>query len=184
MRSFVALEVPEPLRTALLDAQEVVPVGRGVPEENLHVTLAFLGDQPDAVLEELHRALDDRPLPACRLKVEGVETYGGRIPRLIAAELARDPGLLALHGAVHRAARAAGIDMPRERFRPHVTLVRFGSGIRKADRPRLRRALDELAGLATAPVAGEAVTLYRSHRTSDGAIHDPLARYALGAAPA
>ncbi|WP_084514057.1 RNA 2',3'-cyclic phosphodiesterase, partial [Salipiger mucosus] len=178
MRCFLALTIPGPLVPPLLAVQEAVPVGRPVPEENLHVTLAFLDEQDEESLDELDFALQARRLEACTLAVEGLAGFG-REPRLLAAELVRAPGLMALRRSVMGAVRAAGIVLPRTRFRPHVTLIRFGSGLAPAERPLLDRALRDVAGLTTPPVPAEKVALMSSTRTEDGALYETLAEYPL-----
>ncbi len=115
MRCFLALPLPEALIAPLLAVQGAVPVGRAVPEENLHVTLAFLGEVAEADLRELDLELGGAALPGCFLQVAGLESFGGRAPKLLAAALRPDPGLLALHGRVARACRAAGIELERRR---------------------------------------------------------------------
>jgi len=179
MRSFLAVALPESLRQALVRVQAAVPVGRPVDEDNLHLTLAFLDDQPDHALAALHDALVARSLPAARLDVSGIALFGGRVPRLLAADVVREPGLVALRDACLGAVREAGIALPRSRFRPHVTLVRFGPGIRDAG-PRLERAVAALAGLRLPGMAAEAVGLYASTLTPAGPVYEELARYGLG----
>ncbi|MBR9844371.1 MAG: hypothetical protein GYB25_14515 [Rhodobacteraceae bacterium] len=51
------------MRAAVAALQDELRVGRKPPEENLHLTLAFLDDQPEAVLSELHEALQAEALP-------------------------------------------------------------------------------------------------------------------------
>ena len=46
MRAFLALDLPQETRDALIRVQADLPVGRPVPCENLHLTLAFLDEQP------------------------------------------------------------------------------------------------------------------------------------------
>ncbi|MCR8547905.1 RNA 2',3'-cyclic phosphodiesterase [Salipiger sp. P9] len=180
MRCFLALPIPEPLLPALLDVQEAVPVGRAVPEENLHLTLVFLDDQPQTALQELHLALESRALPGCTLALTGLALFGGRRARLLAADVARAPALMALQRAAMRAVSAAEIALPRARFRPHVTLVRFGAGLREADRLRLDAALARFAGLATPPAPVAALRLVGSVLTPEGAVYETLAEYPLG----
>ena len=179
MRCFLALPIPEPLLPPLLAVQEAVPVGRAVPEDNLHLTLAFLGDRPEAELRELHLVLGQRALPAVTLALAGLATFGGRRVKLLAAEVTKVPALVALQREAVRAATAAGMALPRERFRPHVTLLRFGAGLRDADRPRLDAALAPLAGLSTAAEPVAEMRLVGSTLTPEGAVYDTLAEYPL-----
>ncbi|WP_417743447.1 RNA 2',3'-cyclic phosphodiesterase [Salipiger sp.] len=181
MRCFLALPIPEPLLPPLLAVQEAVPVGRAVPEDNLHLTLAFLGDRPEAELRELHLALGQRALPAATLALSGLATFGGRRIKLLAAEVTKTPALVALQREALRAVTAAGIELPRERFRPHVTLLRFGAGLREGDRTGLDAALAPLAGLSTAAAPVAEMRLVGSTLTPEGAVYDTLAEYPLEA---
>ncbi|WP_417721626.1 RNA 2',3'-cyclic phosphodiesterase [Salipiger sp.] len=183
MRCFLALPLPEEMIGPLLHLQEAIPVGREVPEENLHVTMAFLGNQDRATLEELHMALEMRRFAAAALAVRGLSVIGGRVPKLLAADLARTAALRALRDAVAGAVRAARVTLPRERFRPHVTLVRFGGGLKTDDAMRLDRALRGLAGFVTSPAEATALRLVASHLTPDGAIYETLAEYPLAPPP-
>lgn len=183
MRAFLALPLPEPLIPPLLAVQEALPVGRAVPEENLHVTLAFLGDVEEAELQELHLELEGQALPGCWLRVTGLESFGGRSPKLLAAAVAPEPGLSALQGRVVRACRAAGIELERRRFRPHVTLTRFGAGLRGEGLARFERAVAGQVALTTGTEAAEELRLVASTLTPEGAIYETLAAYALPSPP-
>lgn len=183
MRAFLAIALPEDLHAALLDVQADLP-GRPAPEENLHLTLAFLGDVTPHELEELHLDLSGRTLPGCDLAVTGLAGFGGRTPRVIAAEVAKSPALAALHRTVMGAVRAAGLDLPRARFRPHVTLTRLRPRPDPVERRKLDAALTALAGLHLPPVPAGDLGLCRSQLTPGGAIHHELAAYPLEAGPA
>ncbi|MDO6583968.1 RNA 2',3'-cyclic phosphodiesterase [Salipiger sp. 1_MG-2023] len=179
MRCFLALPVPDALIPPLLAVQEAIPVGRAVPEENLHLTLAFLDEQPDYALAELDAALAP-VLPGCALALDGLVSFGGRRVKLLAAGVVPEPGLVALRATVLAAVRAAGIELPRERFRPHITLIRFGAGLRESDRARLEAGVAQVAGLRSAPEPACALRLVGSVLTPGGAIYETLAEWPLG----
>lgn len=174
MRSFVAVEMPGEMREAMVAMQVGLP-GRHVPEENLHLTLAFLGEVEEARLHDLHGVLSGLKLAAPMLRVTARDVFEGRKPVLAFATLAPDPGLEAARRAVRQAARDVGIALGRERFRPHVTLSRFGRGISGRDAERLAARLGPVAG----PVEGRAARfgLYRSDLRADGPRYELLAGY-------
>ena len=177
MRVFLALPVPEALALPLLSVQERIRVGRPVPEEDLHLTVAFLDDQPDDALEALHEGLEARRLPPCRITPRALSVFSPRKPRLLALDCERDAALVALHEAVRSAAREAGIALGRERFRPHVTLVRF-SRLHPDEEAKIARVLGALPDAALPdPVPAGPLTLYSSTLTESGPIYEALAEY-------
>jgi len=177
MRAFLALPLPETTLAALVAAQDLVPVGRPVPEDNLHLTIAFLGEVSDAVLAELDDLLSATPLPTAQVEFDGLGTFGDMERGLVCAQVLPDAGLSALHAKVAQVARMAGADLPRRRFRPHVTLSRANRQPTGPARDRLAAALGkrvEIPGFAATELV-----LFRSTLSSAGARHDPLAHYPL-----
>lgn len=177
MRAFLALPVPEPALTALVALQSALPVGRPVPEGNLHLTLAFLGDASEATLADLDEILSATPLPQAELRFTGLGTFAQIERGLIFAAVEPVPDLVSLQAKVARAVRMAGLDLPRKRFRPHVTLAR-------ANRQPKGPARDRMAAALGLPIDVPAVTaieavLYRSTLGPGGARHDALASYGL-----
>ena len=180
MRAFLALPVPETLWAPLGSIQDRIKTGRRVDEEDLHLTIAFLDDQHPNALEALHEELEARMLPQVEIVPSALAVFGTKKPRLLALDCEATPPLVALHDAARSAARMAGIALPRARFRPHVTLVRF-SRLAPDEAARIAAALARLpdAGLPD-PVPAEALTLYSSTLTESGPIYEPLAEYPLG----
>ncbi len=182
MRVFVALELPEPLVAPITRLQAGLTVGRIVPEDNLHLTLAFLGEigepQAWAVAEALAEALAAPAQPAVALTLRGLDLFGGRRPNVLFVS-AHGPGLAPLHDKVLHAVRAAGVELPRTRFRPHVTLARFGRDITAKDQARLGEFLALNGAFSLPAERADTVTLYRSHLREAGAVHDPLAQFRL-----
>lgn len=177
MRTFLALALPDPAIEALSALQDRLPVGHHVDPDDLHVTLAFLGDAPRDVLDEIDMALSVLRVPPPRIEIRGLDTFGSDPPRLVHVAVLPDPALLHLQRKVARVARTAGADLPRSRFVPHVTLARFGRGIGPDDLARLGRFLQAHGDFRLDPFPVEAVGLYRSHRTGNGNTYDLLETY-------
>lgn len=181
IRSFVALPVPDDVAGTLEAAQAGLRTGLPVPEENFHITLAFLGEQREDVLEDLHGELDAIRVPKLTLAVDGVDTFGGAEPRIAHARIAPDPDLARLRKAVARAARTCGIEGDGKPFKPHVTLVRFPrGGLTPEDAADLDAWLARRVGLTSEPFEVETFGLYRSTLTRNGPAYDLMAEYALG----
>ena len=96
MRAFVALPVPEALHPPLEVVQAALGVGRLMPPENWHVTLAFLDDQPTERLEEMHGALEQITQPGLDLEIRGLGVFGSRKPRLLYAAVTPSEALTTL----------------------------------------------------------------------------------------
>lgn len=180
MRSFIAIPVPQERAAALLDVQRALGVGRLVPPENWHVTLAFAGDQPVAALERLDEGLRGLAAPGFDMRIAGVDIFGRRHPALLFAGVARSEPLVQLRGKVRAAVRAAGIALPRERFRPHVTLARFSRRMTAMQTRRIAGVLAVWGDLDAGCIPVSRIALYRSQLGPDGPIYEALADYPLG----
>lgn len=179
MRCFVALNLPETVLDSLCGVQQVVRAGRAVPRENMHLTLAFLEDQPEDVLEELHEDLSLIRVPPFEVVVSGLGSFGGDCPRMLYAGVEASPALIGLRRRVLSAARAAGIKLARERFQPHVTLARFRRDEGAQAATAVAWAMRTHGGLSLPAFQAKEFTLFQSKLTPGGAVHDPLAEYPL-----
>jgi 2'-5' RNA ligase len=178
MRTFLALELDEPLRAALAVEQFLLPLPRRKPVENLHLTLSFLGEQPDPVLEAVHEALLSLRLSAFALTLAGFGLFGGDCPRALYAAAIPDAPLLRLQHKVEVIARRAGAVIEARRFIPHVTLGRFRPpGLDAA--MRLERAVVDRAGFRAGPMEVRDFVLYRSILSHPSPRYEVLARYPL-----
>lgn len=178
-RLFVALDLPEVTRDQLMGVSEGLGIGREVEAENLHLTLAFLDSQPDDVLDPLHDGLSAISALQVRLDLGGLEVWGGKHPSALVMLVERVPELLHLQDRVCNAARGAGIELPRRRFKPHVTLVRFARGMPPDIQIRLQQFVASKSPLRMPLAEGTTVSLYQSTLRDDGPIYEALATYPL-----
>lgn len=177
MRAFVSLPVPEDLAERL-ETLAALRFGRAVPAENMHVTLAFLDDQPEASLQALHEVLEAQVLRAPQIAVTGLDVFGGDKPRSLIAAIAPDEVLTELRKKVRQAARSAGIALSHERFRPHITLRRF-QRLSPEERDGLERLLAAQGGFTWPAFRPAEVEMVQSTLTQGGAVYDTLVRYPL-----
>ena len=165
-RLFVALDLPDGIRATLATTPIDRKTWRPIPEPNLHVTLAFLGNRPasdvDLIRPVIEAEHDAPPLALGRILT---------LKRVLAAEITGD--LSALQARIATALQHVGVYTPEaRRFRPHVTLARL--------RPRIKPPLGTTLTLEPQSFHGEAVTLYASRLHPDGARYEALVRSRLG----
>lgn len=179
MRAFVAIPLPDGITDTLAMVAGGLGVGRPVPPENMHVTLAFLEDLPAGTLVELGGQLSEIDMSSFGMRITGLDVFGGRKPRLLIAGVEPSAPLNKLRNKVRAAARSAGIALPRARFRPHVTLARFPREITRSETNRIGAFLASEGVIAAAPFNVRQFTLYRSRLEPDGARYESLADYPL-----
>lgn len=178
MRAFVAIDMPDPVRSALESLQEAMPLGRPVDPDQMHLTLTFLGEQPDDLIEAAHHALEGIRFPPFGMRLAGLGTFGDRQPTVLWAGV-RDPSpVKALHDRILPALHGAGIVLERRRFRPHVTLARFDRTA-PADHERLARFLTRWEAFPSPAFTVGSFGLWRSTLLKAGAVHEELASYPL-----
>lgn len=178
IRAFLGLDLPAPIKSQLVLEQFMLPVKDRIAPENMHITLVFLGNVAEPVLEDLHLSLDTTELgPPLHLQLKGLGLFGKSEPHNLHAVVAPDPRLAALHAKLVRMAQRAGIDPDARRFGPHVTLSRLPKG--SFERAELEAAIVRDALWTSDPFEVGAVTLFRSTLTKSGAVYDTLAEYNL-----
>jgi RNA 2',3'-cyclic 3'-phosphodiesterase len=175
MRTFLALSVPANVRAHLSVQQFLLPVPNIVPPESFHITLAYLGEVPDAVLEGVHDRLLGLRFAAFDLHLHGLGLFGHAKPNTVYACVMPSDPLARLQAKVATMARAAGVVIPAARFLPHVTLGRFRTPPPE-DCMRIERSVAESGAFRTEPFRISEVILYESF---PGPRYDVLASYPL-----
>jgi 2'-5' RNA ligase len=179
IRAFVGIALPQTVVRALTAAQTGLPSGRPVAPESFHITLAFLGENPGPLVEDIHLALEAIRAPAFELTLSGVGLFGNERPRVLYATVQPEPALKHLRGKVMQAARSAGLSLPGERYHAHVTLARFNSGLTGEPAQELRDFAARRMDLSAGPFAVDAFQLYRSTLGRKGPVYEELAAYPL-----
>lgn len=178
LRLFVALRPPVAIRERLLGLMGGIAGARWQDDEQLHLTLRFVGEVDERTAEDLAAALAQVHAPVPRVALAGVGRFGdARRATALWAGVAPHDGLARLHRKVDQACGRAGLPSERRAYLPHVTLARLPRSA-GAD-PAVDRWLVAAAGLASAPFDMGWLILYESRFGRDGARYEPLARWPL-----
>ncbi|MGE0734363.1 MAG: RNA 2',3'-cyclic phosphodiesterase [Alphaproteobacteria bacterium] len=175
LRLFVGLALPRQIRRSLADLCHGIPDAAWTPEENLHLTLRFLGEVSESEAQDVDAALLGLDAPAFELTIKGIGWFGGHKPRLLYAGIAPEPNLNYLRDRVESAIARAGLPREERKFVPHVTLARL-KGEMGHHLAQFHAAHNTMR---LGPVEIDEVTLFRSDVGHMGSIYTPLVEYPL-----
>ena len=175
-RLFVALEIPEHVKVSLGNLQACFPGLKWTPASNLHLTLRFIGQVPQAHTERVQQALRHVKSGSFRLTVAGLGLFQRKAGGVLWAGVHKEPALLALKERVDEALRAsAGLNLAAEAFSPHLTLSR----LKNAVSPSLKAQVQVKAAENFGEIFVAGFTLFRSFLQPSGARHESVERYLL-----
>ena len=175
IRLFVALELPETVRERLAGLDGGVPGARWVNDDQLHLTLRFIGEVPENVGHDVDDALMSIRAPAFELELAGVGEFGGKNPRALWAGVRPNPALVHLQKKIETALQRIGLEAETRKFSPHVTLARM----RSAPQEKIVAFLTHYALFASGPFRVERFVLFSSHQGSGGSVYHPERLYPL-----
>ena len=141
LRLFFALWPDPATRAAIAEVVSAVAKeshGRGVTADNIHLTLAFLGGQPAARVQELCALAAAIEVAPFRLVLDEIGCFRKAGIAWLGASAA-PPELVALHAGLGRVLNGAGIALDARPFAPHLTLARR---ITRAVQRRLAEPID------------------------------------------
>jgi RNA 2',3'-cyclic 3'-phosphodiesterase len=182
IRAFLGIDLPQAVRGTCRVQQFLLPLPRKIEPENLHLTLVFLGNCPEPVLEAAHEGFEALRETGFALSLQGLGLFGKDKPHTAWAGLAPSEPLSRLQAKVETIARRAGCPIDARKFTPHVTLGRFPTPD-PIDTARLERATAMGSGFRTDPWDVTQLTLWRSHLTGKGPQYEVLACYPLARDP-
>ena len=199
-RLFVALELPAFVRRSLEKLQADIRSdirsdirassgGSGFPArwvvpDNIHLTLAFLGDVPVPAVEtvpgEIHGALSlavEGFFPVT-LRAAGLSVFPGvKRARVLWTGVGGETDRLAqLQTRVANHLEAVGFPREKRRFTPHLTLARFKGD---ADPEIVLSVMERRGGFSSEPFAADALQLFQSRLTPKGPVYTVLRSYPL-----
>ena len=126
MRLFIAINFTEDTKEKMLDVQRRLREkgrGRFTSPENLHLTLAFLGEVPEERIQDIKSVMDSLSVPEMTLKFSKCGCFR-RDSELWWIGVEENKDLSKLQKDLVRKLKESGFSPDDKRFRPHITLAR------------------------------------------------------------
>ena len=164
MRLFLAIQFEKQILDALTGFQrelrKIGAVGNYTREENLHLTLAFIGEYgaPEAVLDAMEQVAF-RPFD---LRLDGMGSFGD----LLWVGISAEEELSAVVRRLRHELSDSGIPFDRKKFQPHITLIRT---VRYKSDQRL-----PLEHLYTEAMTVKRISLMKSERGRNGMVYTEI----------
>ena len=174
-RLFVAIQPPQAIRQKLLAAMGGVSHARWQSDEQLHLTLRFIGEVDRHLAADIGAALGMIHHPRFTLSLDRIGQFDrrGKIETLWVG-VSPPAAVEGLKRKIDQALLRVGIAPEQRAYLPHITLARFNR--RPGD---LEDFATRSGQLAAPPWAVDHFLLYESHLAQEGAAYVPLARFAL-----
>jgi 2'-5' RNA ligase len=181
MRSFVAVEVDEPIRMRLAGLRDKGILSKGpvrwVRPELMHITLKFLGEIDPAFVADVTGAIQNASegMKPFELEFKNLGFFpDARRPRVFWAGIEdRDKNLEILYRRLETELLKLKFEKDRKAFHPHLTLARIKDRIRGG----VQLGDEENATFGSQKV-GE-ITLFKSELRPQGPLYTPLATVIL-----
>ena len=174
-RLFVAIRPPEAIRDLLIDAMDDSPDLRWVGDEQLHLTLRFIGEVERPLANDIADALSTIRFNAFELRIAGLGRFDRRNGGALWAAVEPKKPVAELAAKIDRACVAAGLEPERRAFHPHITLARWdrrSRGAAEAFQARVRTIASEVFRVRE-------FVLFESHLSRHGAHYEAVAIYTL-----
>lgn len=179
LRAFIAIDLPDNVRSSLGEAQEVLKLQRfrvkWVRPQNIHLTLKFLGNTDAVDIDKIvaAMALATKDCAVVSLAAKRIGVFPDiRRPRVIWAGLS---GQLEILQDIQRTLDGllADVGFPKETrgFKAHLTLGRVKG---KIARNRLKDAIDKLKGFESKSFDVNRIILFESELRPSGAVYTQL----------
>ena len=171
MRLFIAVNLNDEMKDALIDIQDTMRTygvrGKDTPPENMHLTLAFIGeyDDPERV-KEVVESIEIRPF---EMKLKGI----GAFRDLWWVGTENSAPLMAISRRLRRALAEADIPFDKKKFSPHITIIRRANGTLSGEAAD-EIAASEIAGHGGVSMTVDHISLMRSDRSKYGMIYTEL----------
>ena len=174
-RLFVAIRPPAAIRGLLLDTMGGISGARWQSDDQLHLSLRFIGEVDRHRADDIHATLGAVHHPRFRIALNGIGTFDRRgQPEIVWAGVTPHEPLKALHKKVGQALARVGVEPEQRGYLPHITLAR----LKRSSGP-VGNLLEERGGVTSEPFPVDSFALYESSLTPEGAVYSLVELYRL-----
>jgi 2'-5' RNA ligase len=174
MRLFVAVEIPEKSKQMISELQKSLPDGLlPVRPESMHITLKFIGEQPEGNLRQVISALDKIAHPQFAISLLGVGAFPKPARPNVLWVGCNSDSLATLAQSVDASLFAAGVQKDPRQFSPHLTIARA------TGHTDLSEFVRENKEFSAGRFRAESFHLFGSTLLPAGALHTKLASFPL-----
>jgi 2'-5' RNA ligase len=175
-RIFTALDIPDTLKSRLLMLQGGIPGARWMENDQMHLTLEFIGDVDGAMLDDIVGVLHTIRSPGFELFLEGIGHFPPRKdPRVLWVGVRNNEFLDRLHKKIRSALTRSRLPSESRKFHPHVTLAR----LKNPSSAKLAAFMAYRGTFCSEAFAVREFVLYRSLLSPKGACYERLADFPL-----
>ncbi len=183
IRSFIAIELPAPVKSGLSRLQGELESGghsavKWVNPGSIHLTLKFLGNVPADRIKAIRGAVDEaaQEVPPFRLEVRGLGVFPnpGRV-RVVWVGVRGELGRLErLQKGLEAKLTPLGFAAERRPFTPHLTLARVRERATSEEVRRFGQFISTRRFQAAYPFDVDKISLMQSHLDREGAVYSCL----------
>ena len=175
-RIFIGLEFPSAICDELKNLKGGVIGANWVAYENYHLTLRFLGECDNNLLDDVYLALSQIRTCSFTLQLQGINHFKKKgIIRSLWVGTVKNWGLIALKTEIDAILQKMNFNNDRRAFYPHVTLA-------KLSRSRLSEVtfFEQMNNLyCSKKISINYITVFESHSLKGGSIYQPLIKIPL-----
>jgi 2'-5' RNA ligase len=184
-RLFIAVEIEDrSVLSRIIEVRnQIMGLGidaKPVEDENIHLTLRFLGDVEENLIPSIERAMEPlASIPPFKMRVRGVGVFPDlRSPRVVWVGVGEGSEMLrSMRGILDRGLRGLKIYEGEHSFTPHITIARVRG---RANIDKLSMYVEENMDLDLGFSSVTRVVLKRSFLTPRGPIYSDVRRVILG----
>jgi RNA 2',3'-cyclic 3'-phosphodiesterase len=196
MRIFIGIDLDEEVRARisrfLEGVQGFAPLARWMRPESLHVTLKFIGEQPEGRVNTIAERLGSIEGSAFDIRLSGYGFFPTtKAPRVFWIGIEAGPQLADLAASIDKTTAELGVPREDRPYSPHLTLARAGGGSRsgspkwqKGDVPNaafavLDKRLASMGELDFGTMSAHEFILYQSQLSPGGSKYTKLQCFPL-----